>query len=101
MSEVSYADDEEFVTQNEEKEWLLYSVLLDGKGGGKSMSPSDINQWKPEDGVLWQHMDLSVAATHDWMLNKSGIDPLVLEALLEDEEPRPRCMPFGDNLLLF
>ena len=84
-----------------DREWLLYAILLDGAGGGKSLDESEIGEWKPEDGTLWLHLDLSVEGTHDWMLNRSRIDPLVLEALLEDEEPRPRCMPFGDNLLLF
>lgn len=101
MSDVPYEEAADFFTPPEEREWLLYALLLDGKGSGRSLTADEVNAWKPEDGVLWMHMDLSVAGTHDWMLNKSGIDPLVLEALLEDEEPRPRCMPFGDNLLLF
>ena len=106
MTDTPYAEDEfldgaDADSLMPEREWLLYAILLDGKGGGKSLDESEVGEWKPEDGTLWLHLDLSVAGTHDWMLNRSGIDPLVLEALLEDEEPRPRCMPFGDNMLLF
>ena len=46
-----------------EREWMLYAIVLDGEGGGKSLDESELNQWKPEDGTLWLHLDLSVEGT--------------------------------------
>ena len=37
---------------------LIYSYLLDGKGGGKILSWEEIKKWNPEKGTIWLHLDL-------------------------------------------
>ena len=36
---------------------LINAVLLDGKGGGKELNWEQINQWQPEQGLIWIHLD--------------------------------------------
>lgn len=83
------------------KKGLVFALLLDGEGGASPLTMDEVEQWKEEDGFLWLHFDSSAQETKDYMLEKSGIQPLVLDSLLDDEEDRPRCMSFGDNLMLF
>ncbi|MCQ2965767.1 MAG: hypothetical protein MJ250_03395 [Alphaproteobacteria bacterium] len=84
-----------------EMQGLVFALLLDGKGGAKNLSRLEVEQWTPDKGFLWLHWDSSATDTKSYMMQKSGIPALVLETLLEEEEDRPRCMSFGDNLLLF
>lgn len=59
----------------------------------------------PGEGFVWSHWDRSSAATHEWLealAESEGperLDPLVVEALLE-EETRPRCWSNERGLLL-
>ena len=87
--------------QAQEHDGLLFALLLDGQGGAKRLSFEEAQNWTPEQGVLWMHMDLRAAETKDFLENKSGINPLALESLTEEEEDRPRCVSFGSKLMLF
>lgn len=78
---------------------LLYSYLLDGKGGGTVQEWKQINQWQPEQGVLWVHLEYSNPLAQEWLLKESGLDAVTAEAL-HVEETRPRSMRSGDGLLL-
>jgi len=78
---------------------LLYSYLLDGKGGGTIQDWEQIEQWKPEHGMIWIHLEYSNSVVQEWLLNESGLDEISAEALLA-EETRPRSMRSGDGLLL-
>ncbi|MCQ2915024.1 MAG: zinc transporter ZntB [Alphaproteobacteria bacterium] len=84
-----------------EMQGLVFALLLDGQGGCTELSREEVEHWKQSDGFLWLHWDTSAVDTKDYLRLKSGIPPLVLETLVDDEEDRPRCMSFGDNLLLF
>lgn len=55
-------------------------------------------EWKG-DGVLWVHLLMSEERAQEWLSKESGLDPLVVEALLADET-RPRCEPFGEGLIV-
>ena len=88
-------------TKIDENEGLLFALLLDGQGGARRLTFEEARNWTPEQGVLWMHMDLQSAETKDFLENKSGINPLALESLTEEEEDRPRCVSFGDRLMLF
>lgn len=93
------------MSEEEKKTWendgLLFALLLDKQGGARHLSFDEVQSWKPEHGVLWLHMDLQSSITKAFLENKSGINPLALESLTEEEEDRPRCVSFGDKLMLF
>ena len=78
---------------------LVYAYLFDGKGGGKGMGWIDIQNWKPDQGVLWIHLDSENQEAQAWLRDKSGIDLLTYESLL-DKETRPRNLLVNDGLLL-
>ena len=88
-------------TQSHEENGLLFALLLDGQGGARRLTFDEAQNWTPEQGILWMHMDLQSAETKEFLENKSGINPLALESLTEEEEDRPRCVSFGDKLMLF
>ena len=87
--------------KTDENNGLLFALLLDGQGGAKHLGYEEALNWTPEQGVLWLHMDLQAAGTKEFLETKSGINPLALESLTEEEEDRPRCVSFGDKLMLF
>ena len=51
------------------------------------------------DGPLWLHLDYSAPRVRSWLLEESGLDPVVAEALLSGET-RPRVVPGADGLLV-
>ncbi|MBT8371196.1 MAG: zinc transporter ZntB, partial [Deltaproteobacteria bacterium] len=78
---------------------LIFGYLLDGKGGGNALDWDAIDAWTPDKGLLWVHLDSTVAESSSWLMKKSGIDPLICESLLE-QESRPRNILTNDGLLL-
>lgn len=84
----------------ETREWLVYSFLLNGKGGGTLLDGEAFSSWKPQDGLLWMHIDLDTAAAREWLVNESGIDELIVENILEEDNPRARCLAHGDGLYI-
>jgi zinc transporter len=83
-----------------ESHGLLYACRLDGQGGGTPIGWPEIQaEAGREEGLTWLHLDYSESATRRWLLEESGLDPIVAEALLADET-RPRVVPSGDGLLV-
>ena len=78
---------------------LRFAVLLDGEGGCRTVNMAEACTWRPHDGVVWLHFERDHPAAADWVNTKGGFDPLVAEALLE-EDSRPRVEPIGDGLLI-
>jgi len=78
---------------------LLYSYLLNGKGGGKRLDWDQVKQWEPQQGVLWVHLEYSDPVVQQWVLHASGLDEVTAEALLA-EETRPRSTLSASGLLL-
>lgn len=76
-----------------------FVCLLDGKGGAQPLELSRVADWQPQNGVLWVHLNYSSSADSAWLRESSGLDPLVIEALLA-EETRPRTTAIGDGLLI-
>jgi zinc transporter len=81
------------------EEGLINAMLLDGKGGAKSLDWSGIRHWTAAQGMLWVHLDFTQHQAQRWLHEESGLDPLVADALIADET-RPRCAPIADGLLL-
>lgn len=84
---------------NHNHEGLLHAYLLDGKGGAKKLTWSDINNPQPEGSILWLHFDYTSPKSREWITKKSGLSKLVSKALLT-EENRPRATVFQEGLLL-
>ena len=77
----------------------LYALLLDGRGGACHLSAEELAAWSPEQGVLWIHLDYTQPDDRRWLETGSGLDELVVEALLA-EETRPRATNVDGGLLI-
>ncbi|MCS5421902.1 MULTISPECIES: zinc transporter ZntB [Psychrilyobacter] len=78
---------------------LIFSMLLDGKGGAVKYNWDDIDAWSPEKGILWMHLSLSEDAINNWINKRSGISKTLSEALL-NRRNRPRILKEEDKLFL-
>jgi zinc transporter len=78
---------------------IRFAVILDGKGGCREIGAAGLRDWKPADGILWVHLERDHDAAAAWVASNGGFDPLVADALLEDES-RPRVEPVDDGLLI-
>ncbi len=78
---------------------LIFARILDGSGGGRNIDWEDLEQWTPESGLLWVHLDYSVKEAQQWLDEKSGLSPLTCEMLVE-EDTRPRVLTSRDGLFL-
>lgn len=78
---------------------LLAAQLLDGTGHGRELAWEQVRAWKPEDGILWVHLDYKTEGARRWLADASGLDDVAIEALTA-EEPRPRSVVRGDALLV-
>jgi len=78
---------------------LIFGYLLDGKGGGKTQDWNAIEAWTPDKGLLWIHLDSTKTESQSWLMEKSGLNPLTCESLLE-QESRPRNILMDDGLLV-
>jgi zinc transporter len=79
---------------------LVVSYRLDGKGGGEPLGWEQISGWQAKDGLLWVHLNRDSDDTRDWLENQSGLDPMVVEAILA-ESTRPRCAQMEGGVMLF
>ena len=77
---------------------LLHALLLDRKGGATAVEPADIEKWRPEDGLLWLHLDVAESPPYEWLHGALGLESFIVEALTA-EETRPRSLNVGDGLL--
>jgi len=82
-----------------QKDGLIHAFVLDSKGGGRQIGWDELRTWKPGDGALWVHLDRTTRASQKWLQSQAHLDPLVCEALLQ-EETRPRSVPINDGLLV-
>jgi len=78
---------------------LLAGYILNGQGGGISVGWDGINNWSEEEGLLWVHLDYTTPESDKWLREDSGLDELVVSALISDD-PRPRSAVMKDGLLV-
>lgn len=78
---------------------LRFGVLLDGKGGCRTLDMEAVRRWTPDDGTIWLHFERDHAAAAEWIRTRGGFDPLVSDALLEAES-RPRVESVDEGLLI-
>lgn len=82
-----------------ENSGLVFGFTLDGAGGGKALSFSEVREWQPADGTLWVHLDYTSEDSRNWLLNESGIDEFIVESLIM-EETRPRSLMHRGGMLI-
>jgi len=82
-----------------DQDGLICAVILDGKGGGREIEWPEIKSWTPEQGILWVHLDRTGTETQDWLRQRSGIDPVICQTMLQ-EEVRPRVLTMGEAMLV-
>jgi zinc transporter len=78
---------------------LICAYLLDGRGGGRELAWSELEDWIPARGPLWVHLNRSGTRSREWLVEGSGLDALISETLLA-EETRPRFSATPEGLLL-
>lgn len=78
---------------------LIFAFALDGTGGGAPLDLQGVKEWRAEYGTLWVHLDYTGSEARDWLENHSGIDPVIVEALVA-EETRPRSLVHKGGMLL-
>ncbi len=79
---------------------LIHGLLLDGRGGARPIGWKEINDWTPaEKGLLWIHLSCNAPEATQWLERQSGLEPLIVDALLS-EGTRPRSTVIGEGILL-
>jgi len=79
---------------------FIHIYLLDGRGGGRRVPVSVLDNWGPADGLLWIHLDYTVAGAVSWLEEKSGLHEVAIRGL-QMEDTRPGSAVFPDGLLVF
>jgi len=81
---------------------LLHALVLDGQGGARSVTYSDIPDLRlAQRETLWLHWDRGQPAAQGWLRRRSGLSAFACDVLLE-ENTRPRLLTLpNDELLLF
>jgi len=70
---------------------LVFAYILDGKGGGEPVHWDGVRSFDRSSGrTLWVHLDYHGEEAGKWLMQESGLDPVVTEALTE-KETRPRA----------
>ena len=77
----------------------LHAMILDGKGGGRELDAAGVEQWSPDQGVLWVHFDAADANSGNWLSHYSDLPAAASEALLAGET-RPRSAFNEQGLLI-
>ena len=96
---MSYAGLEIHDGSSMEEKGLIHALLFDGKGGGQVLGWQEIADWAPEQGVLWVHLSCTAPEAVSWLEEQSGLESLIVEALLS-EGTRPRSTVIGEGVLL-
>lgn len=78
---------------------LISSWRLDGKGGGTPLNWDELQADSADAGVTWIYLDYTQPQAQEWLDHRSGLDPIISEAL-QAEETRPRSVLMRDGLLV-
>ena len=72
---------------------LRFACVLNGLGGCRELDWRDIESWRPENGFLWGHLERDAPEAIRWINERSGVGPLVAQALLDGTTPAPTPAP--------
>jgi zinc transporter len=78
---------------------LTYGHFLDKHLLSTKITWKDVDDWTPDQGILWIHLDANSDAAVNWLEHKSGLSPVVQESFLE-QGTRPRYLTFKDGTLI-
>ncbi len=81
------------------KDGLVCACILDGHGGGREVGWPEIRSWRPDQGLLWVHLDRTGSESQRWLRTEAGLDPVIATGLLA-QDVRPRELPVDDALLV-
>ena len=79
---------------------LIRAYILDGEGGSRTVGWDEIENWQPSQGLLWIHLDRAELEARRWLRDSSGLNPVIVDALLA-KGSRPRALAVGEDLLVF
>ncbi|CAA7615277.1 CorA family divalent cation transporter [Magnetospirillum sp. UT-4] len=78
---------------------LRFAMLMPPGGGVTELGWHEIDEWRPERGFLWVHLERDDPAAQAWLNGRAGLDRLVALALMADES-RPRVEAVDDDLMI-
>jgi zinc transporter len=78
---------------------LRFAMLIAPNGSTSEQGWEDLKTWKPDDGFLWIHLERDHPTSQAWLMERSGLDPVIAQALADDES-RPRVEDVDDALLV-
>lgn len=76
-----------------------HALQLDGCGGAQSLDWQDVAANPHTLNRLWVHCNFEDSAIQQWLKDKTQLDSLAIQALI-DEDTRPRIASFEKGLLL-
>ena len=81
-----------------EFDWLLLAYQLDGKGSATPLTKQEVES-NTASGLHWYHLHANHPETKNWLMEKSNLDSLIVEALLA-EETRPRIFEVHNGAII-
>ncbi|TRD11752.1 zinc transporter ZntB [Erythrobacter insulae] len=79
---------------------IIFGRVLDGKGGARPISRSEVDHWQPEapGEILWLHLRRHAVEVEPWLVSDLGISEVTAELLVSDST-RPRALREGNALI--
>ncbi|MGD8428962.1 MAG: zinc transporter ZntB [Ectothiorhodospiraceae bacterium] len=82
-----------------ENDGLICAYCWQPDGAAESIDWPGVEAVARSGSPYWVHLDRTAEATRRWLAEESGLEPLVAEALLQ-EETRPRMVTIGNGMLI-
>ena len=83
---------------NKNNPQFLRSFVIDKTGRGQTIDAEGVQQWSPEQGMLWVHLDASDQHAARWLEKEANLPPIAVDTLLAGET-RPRSIVNDEGLL--
>ena len=78
---------------------IRFACLLNGSGGCTELTEGRAWDWRHGDGLLWIHLEREDPDCRRWLMQMSGLDSMIVDALLA-EESRPRIEVYDDSMMV-
>lgn len=78
---------------------FVCAFVLDRNGAGQPADEAQVEAWRPDNGLLWIHLDVNNQAARAWLRRREDVDDVIMDALLAGET-RPRSVPTEQGQLL-